>query len=232
MLHFQLKQTSPAEILLRSKDRKRQKISERNRGYYRHNKGKTVLNDDSGEASKWAVYKRGQRERKSKLQLKLTDTQKKKIYREKRKLQQQNSQEIENIYVFPNRMSKLRAKRKLEAALPRTPERRSAVLMSVFEGTHVRRCLDFETSVLRDLKETVTELKSKRSDDARAALNVITASIAGGNVTASRSSSTLAKSLGISRRRIAGKLQQFAHLTVSHQCQKAYTYQWLKLKTV
>ncbi|KAJ8305086.1 hypothetical protein KUTeg_017364 [Tegillarca granosa] len=110
-------------------------------------------------------------------------------------------------------MEKSRSIYKLRKSLPQTPKRRSAVLQAYLEyksptAKTVRQNMFHETPnlkpVIDDLKSVINSLKMKRSNDARAAVNVICASVNGNSVQNSKSQKKKARILGLPIRRLSG----------------------------
>lgn len=192
------------------RESKRKKRAETNKIYWK-SKSQTINENRRVASSKlvesrWAEYKRRQRKKNDERK------EKERLRKQKYRLQKKNSvkkTKTDNTpWSFPNRMSKSRAKRRVHNILPRTPERRRAVIR-LFDEELVGAVDTDGTSgttdcIVSDLKEVVQELKLKRSDDARIALNILSASVSGENVKKSSSSSSLGKKLGINRRRISG----------------------------
>ncbi len=67
-------------------------------------------------------------------------------------------------------------------------------------------------AVLRDIKETVSCARLKRSDDARAAMTLLTASVSGECVASLQSKRSLSQKLGLTPKRITKAVDERAKL--------------------
>jgi hypothetical protein len=100
------------------------------------------------------------------------------------------------IAPFPNKMRKHRALKKLRNSLPKSPTMRVSTVVAYISNfksptvNTLQKSSIIKTSgesaekslgeaVIEDLKATVSATKLKRSDDARAAMNIISASVSG-----------------------------------------------------
>ena len=116
-------------------------------------------------------------------------------------------------------MKKFRALKKMKDNLPVSPVKRAATIAAFLDNKRsptvkllqhkkvIPSPEDKEiinlASVFDDMKESVSKLKSKRSDAAREAMEFLTSSVSGDSVKKSRSKSSLAKKLGLPVRRIS-----------------------------
>ncbi|VDI41069.1 Hypothetical predicted protein [Mytilus galloprovincialis] len=115
---------------------------------------------------------------------------------------------------FSNRMDKARSIKKLKQALPITPNKRAAVLSAyvdcnrILKSPGVKKFHDsFEESVekmaIRNIQDVITSVKHKRNGEAKAALNILTSSVSGENISdRKRATKSLANILGNEPKRI------------------------------
>ena len=86
-----------------------------------------------------------------------------------------------------------RSIKKLKQALPLTPNKRAAVLSAYVECKRISKSpgvekfhASFEESVekiaIRNVQEVITSVKHKRNGEAKAALNILTSSVSGQNI--------------------------------------------------
>ena len=119
-----------------------------------------------------------------------------------------------NNFEFPNRMSKCRPLKKLKSCLPQTPDKRASTLaaylktksptVKILEDKNIISTpQDQLASTIVDMKETIKKAKYRRSDDARAAVNLVTASESVQNIVKSRAKKPLAQALEVSQKRIS-----------------------------
>ncbi|CAC5424929.1 unnamed protein product [Mytilus coruscus] len=113
---------------------------------------------------------------------------------------------------FSNRMDKARSIKKLKQALPITPNKRAAVLSAyvdcnrILKSPGVKKFHDsFEESVekmaIRNIQDVITSVKHKRNGEAKAALNILTSSVSGENISdRKRATKSLANILGVNSR--------------------------------
>ena len=111
-------------------------------------------------------------------------------------------------------MSKCRNLKRLKNSLPKTPTSRAATLMAYLNSkSPTVRILqekkivstpeeNLASAVVQNIKETIEKAKHRRSDEARAAVNLITASASGSNIVESRARKSLARVLDVSQKRI------------------------------
>ena len=119
---------------------------------------------------------------------------------------------------FPNRMARKRAVDKVKVALPVTPEKRVEVVSAVLESPTIRQVLvskgvvssseqrkkaEMHDAMLKDAGSLLSEVKQSRSNDSRAAVQMGLSLICGETVTENKLQTSVAKSLGINRQRIA-----------------------------
>lgn len=99
-----------------------------------------------------------------------------------------------------------RAKKRVEKALPQTPQKRSALLRSLLAtnptSTDKVKCLNEQ--VMQNVNKFVNSAKKKRTDGARHAVALITASVSGENISQTNDNLNLSKKLGLTPRRISG----------------------------
>ena len=102
--------------------------------------------------------------------------------------------------------------KKLKQALPITPNKRAAVLSAyvdcnrILKSPGVKKFHDsFEESVekmaIRNIQDVITSVKHKRNGEAKAALNILTSSVSGENISdRKRATKSLANILGVNSR--------------------------------
>lgn len=105
-----------------------------------------------------------------------------------------------------------RSIKKLKQALPITPNKRAAVLSAyvdcnrILKSPGVKKIHDsFEESVekmaIRNIQDVITSVKHKRNGEAKAALNILTSSVSGENISdRKRATKSLANILGVNSR--------------------------------
>ena len=110
-------------------------------------------------------------------------------------------------------MSKCRLLQKLKSCLPQTPIKRAsdiaAYLKTKSPTVQIREEKNIistpedklASTVVENMKETIKKAIHRRSDEARAANNLITASASGENIVQSRAKKSLARVLGVSQKR-------------------------------
>lgn len=116
---------------------------------------------------------------------------------------------------FSSRATFKRALDKARGSLPSSPLKKAKVIQTLMSSPTTKKLLTPSTkpedataqAMVQDLKDTLSEVKSKRSDDARAAMNVGISLLCGQNVAATTSKTKIASTLGINRRRISQCLQ-------------------------
>lgn len=150
-------------------------------------------------------------------------------WRAKHMLQLINLENPDELPNFPNKMNKYRAVRKLKEALPLSPYRRAATVAAYLSNTKspsvkkLHECKIIPSpeevrdrklgdAVLRDIKETVSCARLKRSDDARAAMTLLTASVSGECVASLKSKRSLSQKLGLTPKRITKAVDERAKL--------------------
>ncbi|CAC5381040.1 unnamed protein product [Mytilus coruscus] len=109
-------------------------------------------------------------------------------------------------------MDKARSIKKLKQVLPITPNKRAAVLSAyvhcnrILKSPGVKKFHDsFEESVekmpIRNIQDVITSVKHKRNGEAKAALNILTSSVSGENISdRKRATKSLANILGVNSR--------------------------------
>ena len=172
------------------------------------------------------IRKQRERELKSKLN-KLNELKRRKKSEAQKKWRQKkrNNQisdtiEENNNLSFENKMQKSRALKKLKSNLPKYPMKQAATIAAFLEDKNSpavkilesikivpspeeKENLALQDSVFSDIKESVSNLKMKRCNKAREAMDFLAASISGEFVRKSRSKTSLAKKLGLPIRRIS-----------------------------
>jgi hypothetical protein len=166
--------------------------------------------------------------------LKEIDTKRK--YRNKVKINSQTTpiNDLENS--FSNRMQKIRAVQSVKQALPTTPKKRAAVMVSYLDNKHSptvksleklnfvvspedKTNTQFGNAVINDIRELVDQTKNSRSDCARTTLSVIAASTSGLNVQKEHKKSLLAKKIGLPLKRLStGKRVRTQFFTSEKLC--------------
>lgn len=116
-----------------------------------------------------------------------------------------------------SKKSEKRIVNQLKKILPNTPEKRAVILEKIINSPETSKYLkknadnldcdkeskQIATAALNNVKDAVRVFKTKRNDDARTAVNIGISMLCGDNV----KTGSLAKEIGISRRRIAMSLQ-------------------------
>ena len=196
------------------REQKRSKRRGENSKYYEKSKA-TNLKEGSKkkEKSSSPEARRKEKERKRKRlreealnkKRELDRVYKQKLRIKENKIAKNNISKSEIDGAFHNKMSKSRAMRKLKNALPTTPNKKTALLVSYLDSKS-HRSPTIETlqnlnvvvspeeqnvnqlgkAVLNDIRNVVSSTKHRRSDDARIAKNIITASVSGNDVVSSK----------------------------------------------
>jgi len=193
-----------------------EKRKEINKTCYNKNKQKEVPREPSQQDA--AVRKRKQRQNEK--DKRERETERKRTYRQK--LKEKNATTLGDLRgTFSNKMEKSRAVQKLKKSLPGTPTRRTAVMASYLNNKKSPTVVNLEKlnvvvtpedkndiqlskAVMQDLREVVDQTKFLRSDGARTAVSIITASASGTNVENKKKKSMLAKKIGLPLKRISG----------------------------
>ncbi|CAC5422370.1 unnamed protein product [Mytilus coruscus] len=133
-------------------------------------------------------------------------------YRKRIRADLTNTPKSDEGIPFSNRMDKARSIKKLKQALPITPNKRAAVLSAyvdcnrILKSPGVKKFHDsFEESVekmaIRNIQDAITSVKHKRNGEAKAALNILTSSVSGENISdRKRATKSLANILGVNSR--------------------------------
>ena len=127
--------------------------------------------------------------------------------------------------LFRNRMEKCRQLKKLKASLPQTPGNRYSIIGSYIASSPAcKRKLfprkdskdsNIDSAVVENIKGMIKSAKLKRTDDARAAMNILAASVSGNP---DHSNSKVAKRLGMRKSRVTGG---FKRRTTTFESEKA-----------
>ena len=122
-------------------------------------------------------------------------------------------------------MEKCRVLKKIKEVLPGAPCTQRKVLLSVIvQERNERSTCSIDKMIVTNMKELVCNLKRRRSDEARAALNILTSSVSGENLTETQSKGKTAKSLGLRRNRVsAGCLERNVYFRSEKACFTATT---------
>jgi len=154
------------------------------------------------------------------------------------------NKEISTTDVFPNKMNRSRAIRKLKSALPHTPVRRVATIKAYLSTNKSPTVQEIQRqklvpspeeikeskmneSVVKDIKSVISGEKLKRNDKSREIVDIITASVSGPTVEKCRAKVALAKKLGLPIRRISKGSRIRTRVLHSEQT----SYQYIKRKT-
>lgn len=135
-------------------------------------------------------------------------------------------------YKFKNRMEKCRIFKKIKELVPGSKEKRESVLASFLHKPSQKRPAAspdrLNNSVVQNIQYLISTTKKRRSDDARAAMNIITASVSGENIAESKAKCKLAERLGLRRSRVySGFKRRITLLTSETAC---YTETTRKLR--
>jgi len=117
---------------------------------------------------------------------------------------------------FSNRMSKHRALKRVEEALPSDKSKRISLITNLL-SRHVssnNTVIDNDKNtdsaveaVIHDINSTIKQVKHKRNESARTLVNVIAASVNGDEVLRGRAKTSVARRLGLHPRRLGRKNQ-------------------------
>lgn len=191
-----------------------------NRRKDRKTKTKNVTKKQNKVQSKQALWKRKQRERKEERVNKIKEhtLQRVRKYRQKQKSLQNQDETAEGLKSdFKNRMEKSRAISKLRQSLPETPEKRVSVLEAYLDhksptakkvkSNNVSpidiQNIEVAVPVVEALQTVIKETKFRRSEDARATMNVLVAAVSGESVVKNKVKNKVARSLGLPARRVS-----------------------------
>ena len=165
-----------------------------------------------------------------------------KRYRENLKSRRSNDEEsggISERSPFASRMAKKRKIDDVRGKLPKTPEKRAAVLTSVINSPQTRKRLEESgvilseeeqsqfklfRAVINDAMSAITSEKLKRNDTSRAAVSIGIAMLCGESVKASGLTSAASAAFGINRRRIAQSIQRRASALANRESAWMYTH--------
>ncbi|CAC5405675.1 unnamed protein product [Mytilus coruscus] len=174
-------------------------MKEKNKNYYLKKKLSNETKQPKQTLSMTNSAIKRRKERKSKKEKREKETKRKQSYRKSAK----ETAVIEQISLyrktFANRTEKSRALKKLKQSLPLTPNRRTAVMasylsskksptvsnlekMNVVVTPEDKNDIHLGKAVIHDLREIVDKTKLLRTDGARTAISIITASTNGSNV--------------------------------------------------
>ncbi|MES9883754.1 MAG: hypothetical protein ABW185_23120 [Sedimenticola sp.] len=200
---------------------KRERAASRSRMRYRNNKHeinekrRRVSTDESPKPPKSGGAERTQKWRQSKKLKRQWRREYQKMYRARAKCNENTHGEEDNTRRFKNRMSRYRALRRLNDSLPKTPSKRIDVIESYLARdsptantvksdliNSVKENNKLTENVLSNMKTFIDSTKCKRSNDCRATMNILTASVSGENLVNSKM--CLAKKLGVTPRRLSG----------------------------
>ena len=186
--------------LQKAQKRKEQKRTafNKNKENYRRNSAQNKQLSDTVHA----VRKRKARYEhiKEKERSKDFERKRKQRYREKKK-EMGALHTADTNSIFPNRMSRYRARKRIENVLPQTPEKRNVLLRSFLDTSTDTPLSD---KVLENVNTFIKRTKKKRTDEARHAIAVVAASVSGENIAESNSKVNIARRLGITPRRLSG----------------------------
>lgn len=225
------------------RERKRERVRERNQNnYIKRQATKTIIvstNDDATRQRKHRNLYRRQKEVEQRNTEGNRNRQRQfKLNRKQRSTECGAEQALHGV--FNNKMSKSRAMKKLKAAMPSTPRKRTALISSYLSSTKSptvnalqkmkvvvtpdeKSEMELAKAVLTDLTNAVEKTKIRRSDDARAAINIITASVSGEAIESNNQKAKLARKLGLPRRRVSGGQRVRATVLTSEKSCWTYT---------
>lgn len=214
-----MKFESGAERAAYYRERKKNKSKATKLKYY--SKNATQINEKRKVQQVIHISNPAQRQRKSR--------EMKELKRERNRMYQRTfkskSKEAQGKHTFSNRMEKCRLLKKIKDIVPGSPNTQKKIFRSVITP---EKCQPSEKSIndmiASNVKDMVTSLKRRRSDEARAALNILTASVSGENLQESRSGSKTAKSLGLRRSRVShGLIRRNVYFRSEKACFTATT---------
>lgn len=193
-----------------------------NRKYRKKIKQKDENTNNRLSLTKFATWKRQERERKKQKEEK---DKLRKIHRQTymKRYQQNKTKQSSVTYQFTHRMQKSRAVKKMKMSLPDTPRRRVSTLAAYLstkkttqsptvntleEMRIIRSPEDIEDDnvsncVIRDLSKALNKTRYQRSTDSGLSRNIILAAVSGENIHKQKGKKNLAEKLGVSRKRIA-----------------------------
>ena len=167
-----------------------------------------------------------ERLRKSRERKKEVSRQTSRRHREKQQnLSNEGNQERPQMFTFPSRMARKRAVDAVSGKLPKTPEKKAAVITSLINSPRTKKILEDSGVILseeeksefklfrvvmNDATSMIANEKSKRNDNSRAAVSIGIAMLCGESVKASGLTSAASTTFGINRRRIAQSIQRRA----------------------
>ncbi|XP_062600300.1 DNA ligase 1-like, partial [Saccostrea cucullata] len=193
------------------------KYNERKLIYNAKKREKRLKEKANSTVTKEAARQKGYRDRKKRekeeLERKRIERNKKKREYRERVKNRQDDQDEELQLIFNSRTQKHRALKKLKQNLPSTPKKRAALISTYMSSQNsptakllqkfnktpspddVKK-IKMADALLSDMKTVINENKLKRSDDARATINVLSAAVSGENVQQSKCRTELSKKLG------------------------------------
>ena len=215
--------------LKKTKERERQiKKYHQNKDVYNENKRKkrhendVIIKKVSENTKRQRLYRQKLLENKKQSEAKRIErNRKKREYRNKLKSNQNNLiVETDFEKSFQSRTQKHRALKKMKENLPTTPRKRAALLSSYLnsKGSPTVNIMqkmnkvpspediknvELAEAVMSDIKTIVSDTKLKRTNDARATLNIVSAAVNGKNVQTTKCRIQLSKKLGFNARRMS-----------------------------
>ena len=170
----------------------------------------------------WRLYKARQRQRQKDVMEAKKKNQRQRKSKERSKTRQAIPQQNKERPAFPSRMAKKRALDSVRKSLPYSPRKKVAVVAALVESPSTRKALEqlghvrspededdtrIATAALNDIATALGTTKNKRSDDARATVNVGVSLISGEAVSNARLRTKIAKRLNINRGRVSKGFQ-------------------------
>ena len=203
---------SAVERIRKREEEKRIKCNKRKQEWYQRKKEMNAKNKETKPVSKEALWKRQQRSRQNEENEKRDEIRKQNNIRTKTFRERQKKVELElNGHLtnsFSNRTMKHRAVSKLIKSLPKSPQKRTEVVSAYLQrnsptvktlvklkklpSPELIENLRISDAVIKDVKSVINSVKHQRSDNARAAVSIICASINGNSVEKLRHTKKLA----------------------------------------
>ena len=167
----------------------------------------------------WRLYKARQRQRQKNEVEKNKEGQKKQQAKHRMKVRQAKRAHIKRAgEAFPSRMAKKRALDLAKESLPATPAKKAALVAALIESPTTRGMLEnmghvrspeeeedaqIAAAAFKDVSTALQTTKRKRSNDARAAVNVGMSLLCGEAVSKARLRTKVAKKLSINRGQVS-----------------------------
>ena len=182
----------------------------------------TIGSTQTNGKPNWRLYKARQRQRQKDAENIRKKDQRKRKSKERTKSRQITPTQGNESQAFPRRMAKKRALDSVRKNLPASPRKKVAVVAALVESPSTRKALEhmgrvrspedeedtrIATAALNDMATALDATKNKRSNDARAAVNVGVSLVSGEVISNARLRTKIAKRLNINRGRVSKGFQ-------------------------